>query len=576
MADVSWTPYVQVEYGEVKQLGTTYYYLTDHSDYEVYDHADSEWMTDTLNGRVYTYDDSKDESVITDLSLLDRFYDDYALAEAQNRINYFTNNIESMQSQKSYPTISGEMYISNANGNPVDEFALTDKYAICWPNLKIRAAKVDKAYVAKYVQRINGKDNELDILRSAKAVGAHPRYTAKRPALANYDFVGWTLDPQYSIVNQNQVDSLLANHTILQQADIEAMEFDTNNDIYIFYTVFTITQFAANFRNPNGDILYTTNVNYGSYLTAPPILPSTDESQLELEERYKFIGWLLEPENPSVDCFPKTAALATGLVNVSKIKSQTMDKNFYACYVKEDVHANATDVAYFAVTRISVSDYNAEGWDIKPATGMQLSGKITIPASITSNGQTFPVVSMSGFSSQTNLTHIFFEDGSLMNRVAANTFESSNLQYFEVPLGLKYLGENAFYKARSLQYFNVPEGILYIGNTAFNQAFTLLELGDTPIFIPGSIQYLGARAYSFCWTKTHAIQFGSAENPLNSFDYESLRANYTSDPSNWIFGFNGYTITNMSIYSPSALSSDQEQLFQMMTRETVTITVVPV
>lgn len=576
MADISWTPYVQVEYGEIRQSGVDYFYLTDHSDYEPYDHAASEWMTDTLNGRVYTYDDSKDESVITDLSLLDLFYEDYALAEAQNRINYFTNNIESMKSQRSYPTISGEMYVSNASGTPVDEFALTDKYALCWPNLKIRAAQVDKAYVAKYVQRINGKDNELDILRSAKVAGAHPRYTSKRPALANYDFVGWTLDPQYSIVNQNQVESLTANHTILTQSDIEAMEFDVNNDIYIFYTVFTITQFAANFRNPNGDILYTTNVNYGSYLTEPPILPSTNESQLPLEERYKFIGWLLEPENPSTDCFPRTAALATGLVNVTKIKSQTQDKNFYACYVREDVHSSATSDSYFAFAETNVAEHGgaSRGYVISPAYDKTLAGKITIPATHNS----LPVIAMQGFSQQTGITHIFFEDGAVMNEIFAETFADSPIQYFEVPSGLKAVDESSFARTRQLAYFELPEGLTFIGASAFNVAFSANDLGDTPICLPGSLYRLSPRAFTFCGTRSHRIQFGSSDHPLTAFDYDFIVQNFNNQPTNWIFANNNnYAITDITVYTTSALSSEQEDVFRSMTREAdANITVVSV
>ena len=591
MADVNWTPYVQVEYGEVKQIGVNYFYLTDHSDYEAYNHPDSEWMTDTLNGKVYTKDETVDESVITDLSLLDLFINDYALAEAQNRINYFTNNIESMQSQKSYPTISGELYVSNANGTAVDEFALTDVYGVRWPNLKIRAAKIDKAYVAKYIQRINGKDNELDILRSAKVDGAHPRFTSKTPTLANHDFVGWTLYPEYSVIPQNQIESLVAEGKILQQADIESMTFDTEHDSYIFYTVFTITQFAANFYNPDGTLLYTTNVNYGSYLSDPPILPSTDESNLSLETKYRFLGWVFEPENPMETCFPRSINLAPSLATLNRIKSQTSDKNFYACYIEEDVHAKATDSNYFTFTRIYATDFNSEGYSISPKSGIVMNGKITIPA--TYNG--LPVVELSNFTGsnpreggtvkEQHITHIFFENNENITSIGYECFDRQqrtinggnvnannpnlalDLQYIELPVNLKKIGTSAFRGQSNLQYFDLPEGLLEIGQYAFQGAFET-QLLNRPLYIPGTVRMIEPRAFAFLGTQSTELQIGSVNSP-SKLRFDLIQQNLVQEngqaatkaytPFNeWIFGNNPNTtvqggvidIIKVDIYDP--------------------------
>ena len=591
MADINWTPYVQVEYGEVKRSGVTYYYLTDHSNYEIYNHLDAEWNTDTLNGRVYTYDNTKDESVITDLSLLDLFINDHTLAEAQNRINYFTNNIESMQNQRSYPTISGELYVSNADGEAIDEFALTDVYAEHWPNLKIRAAKIDKAYVAKYVQRINGKDNELDILRSAKVAGATPRFTAKTPTLANHDFVGWTLDPEYSIIPQNQIESLVEQGKILQQSDIENMTFDAEHDIYIFYTVFTITQFAANFYNPDGTLLYTTNVNYGSYLSDPPILPSTDESNLSLEMRYRFLGWVFEPENPMETCFPRSITLAPNLATLNRIKSQTSDKNFYACYIAEDVHAKATDSNYFSFTRIYASDFNSEGYSISPKSGIVMNGKITIPA--TYNG--LPVVELSNFTGsnpreggvvkEQHITHIFFENNANITSIGYECFDRQQrtinggnvsatnpnlaleLQYIEVPINLKKVGVSAFRGQSNLEYFDLPEGLLEIDTYAFQGAF-VTQVINRPLYIPGTVRMIGTRAFAFLGTQTPELQIGSI-NSSSKLRFDLIQANIAQENPNaatkpytpyseWIFGNNPNTavqngvidFTKVDIYDP--------------------------
>ena len=550
MADVSWTPYVQVEYGEAKIAGTQYYYLTDHSTYEQYNHPDSEWYTDTLNGKVYTYDNTKDESTITDLSLLEIFYNDYT-STAANDINQFVNNIAALSTERSYPTISGELYVSNANGTAIAESDLTNKYAVCWPNLKIRAAKVDKAYIAKYVQRIANKDNELDIIRYAKDEinPVHPTVTAKVPVLANHDFMGWTLDPAYVLVDKNQVADLKTRGKILEDNNITALTFSAENDIYIFYAVFAITSFAANFYDADGTtLIYSTRVDYGQYIGEPPILPATDESALEEDQRYRFLGWKME----ATDLFPRSEALATGIVNLNQIKSQTMDKNFYACYILENVHARATDSKYFDfVSATTTSPLNfpysnlmaeTSGYKVRPKDGYTLYGKITIPASY--NNQ--PIVSIEGFhgsafvdglTPQEHITHIFFMGPCY--EFAANAFRTvpNTLKYVECPDGLQLIGDSAFLSAGVetfvpkpglkvvvqyafsetpyLNYFELPEGVVTVGGSAFNTAFKSATISLYKI--PGSLAEIYNYSFGFMHVVTSEIQFGDINHPSQTY-----------------------------------------------------------
>lgn len=550
MADIAWTPYVQVEYGETKIAGTQYYYLTDHSTYEPYDHADNEWYTDTLNGKVYTYDNTKDESIITDLSLLDLFYDDKNNTPAGS-INQFTNNIESMDSQQSYPTISGDMYISNENGTAIAESDLTNKYAVCWPNLKIRAAKVDKAYIAKYVQRINGKDNELDIIRYAKDPinDVHPTVTSKTPALANYDFMGWTLDPAYVTVDKARVPELKTQGKILENNNITALTFSAQNDIYVFYAVFAITSFAANFYNADGTtLIYSTRVDYGSYLSEPLILPAADESQLEPTQRYRFIGWKSEAE----DLFPRSEALATGIVNLSQIKSQTMDKNFYACYVLEDVHDRATDSKYFDfVSTVTTSPDTNEKWDlrpqvtgykVRPKAGYTLYGKITIPASYNNK----PIVSIDGFHGsafndgtlpQEGVTHIYFmgscyefadnafnsmpntfmyiECPDDLQLIGDSAFEAAGIHSFTPKTGLKVIGSSSFKNTPYLKVFELPYGVTWIGSGAFNAGFNYEEVALYKI--PGSVKVFNSNCLSYTGVRIKEFQIGDIENRSQTY-----------------------------------------------------------
>ncbi len=91
--DVSWTPYEIVESGEYWNQSTTYYKLTDHSSFEPYNYNTirPNWAADTLNGLIYTYNNTKDENVITDLSLLDKFISKYLIAKNAGTTSQFSN-----------------------------------------------------------------------------------------------------------------------------------------------------------------------------------------------------------------------------------------------------------------------------------------------------------------------------------------------------------------------------------------------------------------------------------------------------------------------------------------------------
>jgi len=579
LEEVEWSPYKVVEPGTPYDPNVTYYRLTDHSTFTNFTFSSAEdWTSLTLNEKIFTYEANADSVLIDSLSVLDKFIADYS--EASVSVSQ-TSHYSNLTSTLGYPNITGSIYVSNENGTAVEEADITDKYGKIWDKLKIYAANVNEAYIAKFVQRLdNGKDNEIETIRYAKSGSIHPTMTKKIPIKQNYDFQGWTLDPNYTVVKSDQVAGLINSGIIFSKdlannnpATISNLEFSAQNDVYTFYAVFSITSFNISFWNPNqipgsGQPLYSVDVNYGTMLSDPPILPSMDESGLELEERYTFLGWVVDKEDGIV-----TNKAKAKTVKLSNIMSQNTDRAFFACYCKESVYASTTKSDYFSVTKMNSSDYNSEGWSIQPKYGVELSGKITIPASITANGQTFPVVGMSNFGSQTRITHIFFEDKAVMNYISTETFATSNIRYFDVPTGLKYIGSSAFNRARNLEFFNLPEGILYVGPNAFNQAFVQRELGDTPIFIPGSIQYLGYRAYSYCFAKTHAIQLGSTNSPFDTFDYNMFESEINADSSNWIFGFNGYQITNLTVYTTGQLDEYRTGLLQRITREGSSITI---
>ena len=64
------------------------------------------------------------------------------------------------------------------------------------------------------------------------------------------------------------------------------------------------------------------------------------------------------------------------LVDFAQLRS-VKNYKFYACYIKEDVHANTTDLSLFEFR--NYIGYGGNGVCIRPKTGITLSGKITLP-----------------------------------------------------------------------------------------------------------------------------------------------------------------------------------------------------
>lgn len=537
MADVHWSPYIQVEYGEEKLNDKTYYYLTDHSTYELYNRANDMWIDDTLNGRVFTYDDSYDESVIQDLSLLNIFLQDKA-ATPYGSINQFTNNVESMSGQQTYPTISGEMYVSNASGVAIDESLLTTTYAEAWPNLKITLANVNPAYIAKFVQKLDsGKEQEIDVRRySRDGELVTPTMTDKRPSRQNYNFRGWTLDPSKTNIEDSQVQSLIDQGVIFTPEmyptdnPIATLQFNAENDVYTFYAVFSITSFTIHFKDAVGGYDYTFyKAPYGTSLYSPEGYFTTDESELSETERYKFLGWTRDAEN----WLAKSARQAK-TVDLTTITSQNADQTFYAVYIKEDCLTNPTDDKYFNFVAVKEGaidesghyttyafkdDYDEtysvkEGWAISPKVNM--SGKITLPATHVDpvTGRELPVVKIApaafrGISDREpteeerakypeleyadsintpglgyNITHIYwYGDTSQFRAIEAEAFQfAGNYNMFATD-ELNLANANRQYGVNIFKYFELPKNVRLIGNSAFSMCYALqpFDFSETKI-----------------------------------------------------------------------------------------------
>ena len=485
MSDVHWSPYILVEYGEEKDSNQQYYLLTDHNTFIPYSKADNYWETDTLNEKVYTKDNSYDESVITDLSLLDLFYDDYQDAIRNENINQFTNNVESMINTATYPTLSGDLYVSNASGDAIIETEIMEKYNKAWPNLNIRAAKVDESNIVKYVQREQVgenlyKDTIIDIKRVNKEY-ANLVKTDKQAVKQNYDFQGWTQNENYFEVDESEVQDLKNRNVILSSEQIEQLEWN-GVSVYTFYAVFSIKKYTITFLDPQNDsIIYQYDAIYGTNLQGPNFLVTTNEDALEPTMRYKFLGWV----NNKSDWNPRVASVAK-VINVESIKCQ-IERTFYACFVEEDATQNVTDLKYF---------YFNDGLLTPIDTNNTiLYGKISLPT--TYNGQ--DVTRISGFRNQ-RVTYIYWVGEDHLTTIETECFYGVNtLRYFQFPTTLQRINDAAFQlcSVLSVPDFSTLTHLTYIGEIAFGGAFAARVdpyLGS--LHLPGSVQTVGSTGFA--------------------------------------------------------------------------------
>lgn len=567
MADVTWTPYAQVEYGEPKQSGVSYFFLTDHSTYEPYDHDDSFWNEDTLNGKVYTYNSSMDESIIQDMSLFELFYLDKENTPS-NEINQFTNNIESMLNQQTYPTISGEVFISNAEGDAIEESDLTGKYGVAFPNLKIRVAKVNPAYIAKFIQTLpNGKEEEVDILRYARTAGTTATVTNKVPYKQYCDFLGWALTKEPSEEEDWFVKYDYGNEEY--EPILNPQEFTEQRNVITLYAIFQEHPYTVSFKNPDGSIYATTTSTYGQSVKDPDIIPSIDNtiSGLDLYQTYKFKGYSKEP----ISINANDRQINQALINLNNTYV-THNMDLWAVYRKQSVYDEPTNLDYFDLTepyngtrgyidsdfhsaeglsQYADAQYNIVGNIIKLKPGITLSGKVTLPTHAPDgtpiiclgNSFRFRDESTSEENEATiNITHIFWYTGQNETnelRIIDNAAFASkvnhpcNLEFFDFSScsKLRIIQGSAFAYLYSLKanLFELPDSLTQMGNSAFAAAFNKNISADV-IKIPGNVHSIGQTVMYGLPTVYNKFQIGDSSHPSH-LTYVGAGYNYLTGNS---------------------------------------------
>lgn len=520
LTKVDWSPYSAIEYGTP--------YFSDQAKFYYYDNGrnglvrytrnpDLSWEEDTKSGLVYMIKEKyRDEDgnliespdYVVDLDILDTFINTYESAKRAD--NYDKNPYLNGNSSEviSYPEITGIIYVHNDINNKYSEIDIINKYQVYFPKLTFFFKHVENSYRSVYVTYIDGVEKiiytECKDKDATDLTLTYPNLKLYEPVRLNHDFIGWSLNKN---ANPESIGVYHPDYTENFEEEWAKIKYTSTDEFIKFYAIFDLTKYNIYFRNyyQDGTIdpepIAHERVASGEYLYAPNVLPTTDESMLPDDERYKLLGWVSETKY----CFPENEAEGKKhLMNLEAIMSENTDRTFYACYVKESVLNSSTDLRYFYFSSFNYKDqfepnnYNISGYWCEPKSGVTLSGKITIPDTY----EGLPVVGVRNISN-TDITHIYFKNPETV-RVLRDIYSNKALKVFKFPRGLREIqgsSSTTGFRDNGKLKFDA-EGfaasrLAYIGAVnCFSGSFTVAE-GQIPVFqIPGTIKYINSYAFA--------------------------------------------------------------------------------
>lgn len=543
LEDVHWSPYTLLGEGAIYEpsKSSKYYYANNSFSFEPYSGAKhGDWNQCILNERIYYLNDvPNDVEMATNLDLLDTFIENNTL---------FTNITDT--AQKSYPIITGELYINNTN-SAVSEADLANHYNTYFPDLTIRAKNVTEAYRARFVRIDGGAEKEILVNRydSASATITPPS-NETIPAPTHYDFKGWTTSSNF-----NPSTDVLIN-------DFSAYTFSAAKKEYTFYAVYEKHKYNIEFLDSATGFRAVKNIEYGQVLSEPTEVPFRSDSALPDDQRYTFKGWTNIPEMGGI------VNAGTALNAVVDLSTYVSNKNytFYAVFVQEEVWEAPTDLKYFTFSPYQYEDlydstYNKEGVliAINAEYANKLKGKITLPLQ---DGSGNPVIGVAqdGFNHNKacGITHIYFEKGDNQYRIfRQQSFEGSLdisknycLKYIDIPalINLRYIASYTFRYAMYLENENFENTALtYIGEQAFNGGTSIKASKARDYVLPSTLRVLNAGSFSFNDIRLNSITIGKEGAPCQLQVGSAQRGQYPFVNQN-----TGYHLLNLKIYVESS------------------------
>ena len=475
MENVQWSPYTKLGDGALYDVekSSQYKYATDNAKFIDYEYSEDTWERDLLSDRIYFYEELP-INCASNLNILDDFIND-----KQSHFINITNT-----SNKSYPVITGSMFIDNDSEHPIDEADLFNTYADYFPSLDIKANHILDSYRARFVSIINNAEKNVLTQRVSKSETEAKQIILPSvttiPTPNHYVFLGWSLEMP-SGNPEEDIEKVLSEEELNQYKLGSRSEENYTYPELIFYAIYTKETYTARFVDTKTVDKETSKYDqelsfvYGEQLTEPTLVPyrEFEESQLPLTERIAFKGWTVTESNSGI---VTSAEVPNIIVDISKI---TVDRNytFYPVYVKESVYDSATDEKYFVFVK------QDNEYAISASSKYSLQGKITIPASY----KGFPVTTVSNMRALKLVKHVFFYGNSNITTIAAEAFKKDSLETSYL-IGV-YL----------------PESVTAIGISAFNNQTALQHICDEYVkdsnnlgAFGKNISILGSNAFSYC------------------------------------------------------------------------------
>lgn len=539
MTNINWCPYIQMTVDDERDPSITYYVDNGHYGLEPYTYTNFDaWTIKVENGEIYRKDETIPEdkiNQITDLAMFKEFISD-------------TKWIKN--SSKNIPDISGIIYINNTE--TIKESELRNTIQVAYPNLTIFCANVEQGYTARFVvmDEDEGNDGRYQLIGSMTLdlekketwfkdpIDAFGDISEKKP---NHDFKGWAL------TNSANAEILI---NIDKSTNVwDKQTYDPDIHTYTFYAICPIHKWSVKYYYKDNTLIEEKKIPHGKYAEMSTIIPWKDDSDLPLEQTYKFLGY-------------NRSATSNTVMKLEEYMI-TEDTAFYAIFdsnpisVYDDIHPE-----YFEPT---TQEYNSlsspSSWIFSdPTEGLnskwsiisdgivlglckKVKGKLTVPAFYEYNGKKLKVIGIdASFSSPgdiTNsnqakpnaktiggntivatcygedLTHVFFEkytdsDGNQkcnIRKFNIATFSHSyGLKWVEFPEGLRVIDDYCFALngdrdkklVGSLENANISGTITEIGQSGFKNSFS--PKVETLIIGP-SVNYIGIQGIDF-WSNS--------------------------------------------------------------------------
>ena len=204
----------------------------------------------------------------------------------------------------------------------------------------------------------------------ADPIDAFGDVSEKKP---NHDFYGWAL------TNSASADILINIDKSINKWNEQTL--DSSIHTYTFYAICPIHKWSVKYYYKDNTLIEEKKIPHGNYAVMSTIIPWKDDSDLPLDQTYKFLGY-------------SRSATASSAIKLEEYMI-TEDTTFYAVFdnnpinVYEDIH-----LEYFTPSTQDISSRYIDNLDtrwsldngIVLALNKKVKGKLTVPAFFTVDG----------------------------------------------------------------------------------------------------------------------------------------------------------------------------------------------